>query len=91
MWVLLTTNVQSHVNLNEMVNDHIFVHVYNTYIRISLHLCIIRVQGDVRFWIKQKTNQDKNKVTEEAAYFNDKKTVFYGIFRMQLNLQLSQM
>ena len=33
MWVFLTKNVQSHVNMNEMVNNHIFVHVYNTYIK----------------------------------------------------------
>ena len=87
MWVFLTKNVQSHVNMNEMVNNHIIIHT----LRIPLHLCIIRVQGKVRFWIKQKTNQDKNKVTEESARFNDKKTVLNGIFKMQLNLQLSQM
>ena len=38
-------------------------------------MCIIRVQGNVTFWIKQKTNQDKNQVTEESTYFNDKKMV----------------
>ena len=54
-------------------------------------MCITRVQGNVRFWIKQTTNQDKNQVTEESAYFNDKNMVLNGIFKKQLNLQLSQM
>ena len=31
----LTKNVQSHVNMNEMVNNHIFVHVYNTYVVVQ--------------------------------------------------------